>query len=235
MSRVYDHEWSQSSAGRFQRDAVWRELETIFHPGDRVLDFGCGTGEDAVWLKSRGIEVTAIDPSPEMVMRANAKGIDAKEGDISSVTGSFDGVLSNFAALNCIEDPKTLRAPFASLVRPGGRLALCVFGKLCAWEMLWYGAHFDQQRATRRLGARSRSQSLNIDVWYPSNAELAAAMAPDFLLLRTAGIGLFVPPSYVRGLPGVAVTAMGMLDRGLAKLPGLRALCDHQLLIFGRQ
>jgi hypothetical protein len=176
-----------------------------------------------------------IDPSPEMVRRARARGVTATVGDISAATGRFDGVLSNFAALNCVPDPGTLREPLSLLVRSGGHLALCMFGKFCAWETVWYGLQFDWQRATRRWGAKTRSESLGIDVYYPSAAQVGAALAPDFVFLRSVGIGLLTPPSYVRGLPGVAVNAMGALDRGLTLVPGLCSLCDHQLLVFQRR
>jgi hypothetical protein len=170
-----------------------------------------------------------------MVRRARAKGVAATVGDISVATGSFDGVLSNFAALNCVADPGSLREPLSSLVRRDGHLALCMFGKFCAWETLWYGLQFDWQRATRRWGAMTHSKSLGIDVYYPSVAEVSAALAPDFVLLRSVGIGLLTPPSYVRWIPGEAVRAMGAFDRGLTLVPGLRSLCDHQLLVFQRR
>jgi SAM-dependent methyltransferase len=235
LAATYDRQWSQSPAGRVQREAVWRELAKIFRAGDRVLDLGCGTGDDAEWLASRGIQVTAIDPSAEMVRRARAKGVAATVGDIGMATGLFDGVLSNFAALNCVDDLGGLREPLSSLVRSGGHLALCMFGKFCAWETFWYGLQFDWQRATRRWKAKTRSESLGIDVYYPPVAQVSAAMAPHFVFFRSVGIGLLTPPSYVRGFPGVAVEAMGALDRGLTLVPGLRQLCDHQLLVFRRR
>jgi SAM-dependent methyltransferase len=235
VAPTYDRAWSQSPAGRVQREAVWRELTKVFRAGDHVLDLGCGTGDDAEWLASRGIRVTGIDPSTEMVQRARAKGVAATVGDISVATGSFDGVLSNFAALNCVADPGSLREPLSSLVRSGGHVALCMFGKVCAWEAFWYGLQFDWQRATRRWGAMTRSKSLGVGVYYPSVAEVGAALEPEFIFLRSAGIGLLTPPSYVRGLPSVAVDAMGALDRGLTLVPGLRSLCDHQLLVFQRR
>src|SRR5712692_9506603 len=39
-------------------------------PGAALLDLGCGTGLDAVWLGQRGYRVIAIDWSPAMVRRA---------------------------------------------------------------------------------------------------------------------------------------------------------------------
>jgi hypothetical protein len=39
----YDQFWTESPAGRAQRDLVWREWDPVFGPGDRILDTGCGT------------------------------------------------------------------------------------------------------------------------------------------------------------------------------------------------
>jgi SAM-dependent methyltransferase len=231
----YDDDWTRSPAGRLQREAVRRELGVVFLSGDRVLDIGCGTGEDAVWLAQRGVQMRAIDPSPEMVRLARAKGIEASVGEIGDAAGVFDGVLSNFAAMNCIENPATLRTPLAHLVKRGGHLALCVFGKFCVWETAWHLLHLDARRATRRWRGKSHSASIGIDVYYPSVARIARALAPEFVLLRTAGVGLLVPPSYVTGLPEAVVEAAGALDKACAHLPGFRSLCDHRLLIFRRR
>ncbi len=39
----------------------------------RVLDVGCGTGENALHLASRGLEVVGVDASPTAIERARAK------------------------------------------------------------------------------------------------------------------------------------------------------------------
>jgi SAM-dependent methyltransferase len=46
--------------------------------GKRVLDVGCGTGRVAAELQARGNRVWGVDPSPEMVQAAKARGVNAK-------------------------------------------------------------------------------------------------------------------------------------------------------------
>ena len=72
---AYDRVWTNAPAGRLQRDAVWRNLKPYLLPHGNILDLGCGTGEDAVWLMAAGLQVTAIDASPQMVTAARARGV----------------------------------------------------------------------------------------------------------------------------------------------------------------
>jgi ubiquinone/menaquinone biosynthesis C-methylase UbiE len=48
-------------------------------PGQSLLEVGCGTGKTTAWLAAQVApgRVTAIDFAPEMIVRAQAKGIDA--------------------------------------------------------------------------------------------------------------------------------------------------------------
>ena len=45
------------------------EQEGIFSPGMDILDIGCGTGRLAIALAERGGKVTALDSSPQMLVR----------------------------------------------------------------------------------------------------------------------------------------------------------------------
>jgi SAM-dependent methyltransferase len=63
-------------------------LEYSFHllgdvSGKRVLDFGCGTGEDAIMLAVRGARVIGIDISPELIELAR------KRAEVNKVSAEF--------------------------------------------------------------------------------------------------------------------------------------------------
>src|SRR5579864_4503367 len=107
LAAQYDSNWTNSGPGRPQRNAVWREMIPLFRPGDTVLDLGCGTGEDAERLELFDISVRGLDASPEMVRMARARGVNAevrKIEDIREIDIVFDGVISNFGPLNCMEN-----------------------------------------------------------------------------------------------------------------------------------
>jgi len=73
------------------------------------------------------------------------------------------------------------------------------------------------------------------DAGYPAPpAQIRAAFAPNFVLQRWMGIGLCVPPSYVK-LPAALVGCLAACDRRLARLPLLRALADHRLFLLVRK
>ena len=234
VASSYHTLWSGTPAGGMQRQAVCRLIEPLFTAGSRVLDIGCGTGDDALVLQGRGVHVTGIDSSPEMVVTARERGVDAsvrRAEDLSHLHGSFDGVLSNFGALNCVHDLRSVREPLARLMRPDGWLAICLMGRVCVWESIWYLVRRDLARATRRWRGEA-SSSLASRVYYPTVANVRQAFAPDFTLHSWHGIGLAVPPSYVTGFSAASIRRFANLDRRIASLPLLRAFSDHRLLLF---
>jgi ubiquinone/menaquinone biosynthesis C-methylase UbiE len=238
IAATYDAQWTDTPAGRAQRDQVWRNADRLFHAGDAILDIGCGTGEDAAHFAARDVRVHATDVSAEMIRVAARRGsfttaVSAAE-EIDGLEAAYDGAISNFGALNCIAEPSQVAQRLARLVRPGGRVAVCVIGRFCLWESLYYAARFQCRKALRRVTAKPVMTSMGMPVYYPTMAGLRAVFAPGFVCERWTGIGLFVPPSYVR-LPRGVIRVLGALDRLLAGLPLLRSMADHRLLILVRK
>jgi ubiquinone/menaquinone biosynthesis C-methylase UbiE len=234
IASQYDLLWSHTAIGEAQRRAVWNHIDPLFPPGTRILDLGCGTGIDACHLMARGVDVHAIDSAPEMVKIARFRRISAhccRIEDFEAETNSFDGVLSNFGALNCITSLSRLNETLARAVLPGGHLALCFLGRICIWEIVYYAARGGFRKAFRRIPGHA-SSSLGVSVAYPSQRTIESALSPDFQLLRRSGIGFFVPPSYVSGLTQWELDRLRAIDRKLAHRPLVRALCDHSLYVF---
>lgn len=237
LAPLYDGLWTESPVGQLQRSAVWRHALPFLRAGQQVLELGCGTGADAAFLMRLGLYVTATDLSSQMVSRARARGIDARIlaiEELDQLEGIFDVVLSNFGALNCVADLSQFGRRLGRRIRPGGYAVLCVAGRLCFWESAWYIFHGRFGKAIRRWSGRDFSRSLGIRVYYPTAGHIEHVLAPEFQLVHSAGIGVCVPPSYVRSLPPTLLRGLDRVDRAVATLPLARALADHRLFIFRR-
>jgi SAM-dependent methyltransferase len=252
----YDATFTDQPLGRILRSAVWRHLGAQFREGDRVMDLGCGTGVDALWLAGRGVEVLGLDASQCMIEVASLKvgssfqSASFKQFDLSSPDDwqqfqgnngiPFQGAYSNFGALNCVRDRRAFGRSLAPLIEPGGRLVLVLMGPFCPWEWVWFGARLQWRAATRRwrsgesafIGERS-----SLPVYYPGPATLKRELAPYFSHRLTEGIGVLLPPTFATS---VIEHRPRLLDRLLrwekwaaSSLPG-QWLNDHYLSVFER-
>lgn len=246
---TYDADFTDSEAGRWLRRAVWQNLVPFVRPGLRVLDLGCGTGADAIWLAQAGCNVTAADASPAMldqVMRKAKSGRSAgcvnqirldlnAPGDL---TGPFDLVLSNFGALNCVIDLKPVGNLLRRVVAPGGTLALTVMGRFCAWESLWHGFRGRRIALRRWRGSTTaRIGTHRIPIRYWRAGEIRTALSPKFRLRSVHGIGVVLPPSEMFHIFGGRPRLFRLLTSWEARLssnPVMARVADHQLLIFER-
>lgn len=247
----YDATFSSSLIGETMRRAVWRRLDANFKAGDHVLDLGCGTGEDAVYLAGRGVQVLATDRSPRMVevtrQKLQAAGLETRvevrqaaieelEELIGAFELPFDGALSNFGALNCVADLATPARALAAALRPGATAVLCVMGPLVPWEWAWFLVRGRPREAARRL-RRGGVSWRGLKVHYPGIRRLRRAFEPPFHLRRVAAVGALVPPSYAESWAASHPKTLAWLDRWerrLETMPPLPWLADHYLAELDR-
>lgn len=253
----YDELFTDSPIGQAQRLAVWRELEKTFHPGDQVLDIGCGTGVDACFLAERGVSVLGFDRSREMVRVAAQRVRECssrfRNASVELHTGSaecveaiqplreLDGAFSNFGVVNCVNNLRALALALARRLRPSAKVLLCFMGPCCLWEIAWFLAHGSPSRALRRLRRAGSTVKFGggaqFRVSYPRIEFLAKTFGPEFRLRGIKGIGICIPPSYAGVLPDRFPRLMKLgihIDRLVAGCPGIRVLADHILITFER-
>lgn len=107
-----------------------------------VLDSGCGTGENALMLAARGLQVVGVDISPMAISRARQKAVereldvrfevhdvlDLPSLDFVARGGKFRSILDSgvFHVFDDASRAKYVRSLGAAL-EPGGRLFMLVF------------------------------------------------------------------------------------------------------------
>ncbi len=247
LAEGYDGRFTRTRIGSAMRAAVWARCAVRFRPGYRILEMNCGTGEDARWLASQGMQVLATDISPRMIEVAQRKLAGRAENQAVQFqtlaweqigclqTAPFDGMLSNFGGLNCVADLSGAARSLAPLLRPGAVAILCIMGPKVPWEWLWFLARGRPGAAFRRL-RRSREWS-GIAIRYPSITATVRAFAPDFRLLRVGAIGALLPPPYTEGALGRyprLLGALGRIERRWEHRWPLPQLADHYLLELER-
>ena len=227
-----------------------------FRRGSRVIEIGCGTGIDTCFLASNGVHVLACDPSEEMVSRSLRRLAHARCEEHATVLPcglnelasflealaepqGFDGIVSNFGALNCVEDLTPLGALARRYLRPGGVVLLGLMTRTCALEALYF-------LATRRsdLAGRRRSDGpvavsvagVEVPTFYHRIPEVRTALGDDLSLAAIEGIGVIVPPPFLesrwQSLPKAVRGVMTRLDIWIAPWPPFNRVGDHVLLHF---
>ena len=247
LAEGYDGQFTRTRIGTAMRAAVWARCAARFRPGFRILEMNCGTGEDARWLASQGMQVLATDISAPMIEVAQRKLAGLPESRAVQLqtlaweqlgglaAAPFDGMLSNFGGLNCVGDLHGAARSLAMTLKPGAIAILCIMGPRVPWEWLWFLARGRPGAAFRRLH-RNREWS-GITIHYPSIAATVAAFAPDFRPLRVGAIGALLPPPYTEGSLGRyprLLAALERLERRWETRWPLPQLADHYLLELER-
>ncbi|MFV0262282.1 MAG: class I SAM-dependent methyltransferase [Kluyvera sp.] len=110
-------------------------------PG-KVLELGCGRGDDAVWLAKQGWQVTAVDLSHRAIeyAAANAEraGVDITflQCDLTQAfpEGEFSLIVASFLESPLAFDRVTIFRAALDHIAPGGMLLITSHGKVPSWS-----------------------------------------------------------------------------------------------------
>jgi SAM-dependent methyltransferase len=241
LASSYDDTFTNTQIGQYLRRRVHQRLLRNFKAGDCVLELGCGTGEDALFLAEQGISVTATDGSEKMLQIAREKtqhlsNVEVQYFDLQKrvLDGQFDGIFSNFGALNCLDDWRPLAAWLADKAKSGGIVSLGIMSPYCAWEFLWHVTHWKWDIALRRLRG---SKFEGIAITYPRVKRITEDFSPYFKRVHVMPLGLFLPTSalfdVVQKRPRLMQRLIALEER-FGNVSQLAMLADHYWIEFER-
>ena len=219
MLTKFDHEASQyddnvtnSKIGRTQRNRIWSYLDKFLSDKNTIdiLELNCGTGEDAIYLASKGHKVLATDSSQKMLDVGQAKSknlnlssllsfseLDLKEPNLGK--NDFDFVFSNFGGLNCISRHKlkSLAIFLNDHTKPFSECIFVIMPRQTLMEKLFRIIN----GSSSIYSSKSNNLPLNINVsgqaveTYFYNPEEFLKYFPGFILKKKLSVGYL--PSYM--------------------------------------
>jgi len=231
-------------------------LQAAFPSAGRLLEIGCGTGEEALCLARAGHTIVATDISSAMVARtavkAHAAGLADRiralvlpGGYLSALRPHtlFDGAYASFGSLNCEPALPRLATSLAGLLRPGGAFVCSVMARWCPFELIWFLLHGQLQPAFRRWHhgwrpapvAGADDIRVSVLVRYYSARDIATTFAPAFTLEQTLSLPLCLPPPSLEALFRRHQRFFAYMEGWEKRLRWRwpwRGLGDHLVLIF---
>jgi len=236
------------------RKAMQRIQHETFQPGERLLELGCGTGDEALALAAYGCKVVATDASTEMIRIAREKARRHPAGDRVKFAqghardidrllggepdGSYDGAYSSFA-LSYEQELTRVRRALSRLVRPAGSFLVAATNRLCLAEWAVAMASLHPSFSGRRLAANTLHNvgGSQTRIYCRTPGRLAGAFAPDFLPERTWALPAILPPHYMnrplKRWPSL-VDILERIDPAVSGLPIVRAFGDHTVIRLRR-
>lgn len=248
----YDNQEADNPIRQLMRVRSLATLETTFPDGSALLDVGCGTGTEAIWLAQRGRTMFAVDSSPQMLevltRRTAAAAIQLptrllRAGDLAELVDelgedSFDGAYSSFGALNTEPSLEPPVSALARLVRPCGRVVLSVMNRWCVAEIALLAAGGQPGQALRRArpSIRVAVGSSSAEVRYPSWLQLRRALRGRFRVVSVQALPLLLVPYAWPALSAHPrmYKAISSIDEMLAPHRPFAWLGDHLLVVAER-
>jgi SAM-dependent methyltransferase len=138
FEEVFDEDYLRTlpfmSADQTLREVEFIESSLGVKPGGQILDVGCGYGRHSIELVQRGLDVTGLDLSLPLLLRAadeaqkRAMSVNFVHADMRELAfdKQFDGACCMLTSFGYFDEETNLRVAegIARALKPGGRLLL---------------------------------------------------------------------------------------------------------------
>jgi SAM-dependent methyltransferase len=232
---------------------IWNYLDRVLdgRKGLDILELNCGTGEDALWLASRGNKVIATDISDRMLEMTcsrskqsglsewiSARRLNIADPDTYPAGKKYDLVFSNFGGFNCV-GPQAVEKAFQSLAKllnNKGRLVAVVMSRSCIWEWMYFigkGKFKAANRRRRKQPVLVPVGSIPVSTWYYSPEKFSKLSAAYFTTRKVAPAGFFLPPSYLESYFSKhpqTLKRLNKLEKRISSFGRLAPFADHFII-----
>lgn len=173
----------------------------------RVLDLGCGTGIQTIFLAQYAQEVVGVDLSPKLLAkatlkckdRANVKLLEADATELPFESGYFDTVISYGETISHIQNYRQAFNEACRVLKPGG---LFIFSVLNKWNLGLFFSPVELLSALRAKGGHWRVWRCEDDAGRPTALELKTFTRPEIVALgESAGF-------YLCGAEGIHISSL---------------------------
>lgn len=214
MRALEDHHWWFRGRRRVARKLVGEALDA--RPGARLLEVGCGTGGNLVWIERAwpGVRTAGLDLDRRALAHSAARGLRAAllaaDGlRLPMADGSVD-VLLAFDVIEHFEDEARLLDEFVRVLAPGGVLLASVPAYPALWSPHDDFLHHKRRYRTGELEGRLEERGLVLERRHGFNFLLLGPIALA-RAIKSATQGKAPPASDFFRLPAAANAALGLL------------------------
>ncbi len=214
--------------------------------GMKVLEIGCGTGEEAgQFIRETGNEIVCLDVSDGMINFARNKmeklGISDKftsvkrpASEIGLIGDCFDLIYSFNGALNTEPRIRESANGIYNSLKNNGVLIFSIRNRRCLGEFLLYFILGKNERIRDRLGETTYVEVVGKKVksqYYSPNEILS--IFERFKLIQKKGLAIILPPYLAEKISSRFVKRLvTFLENVLSSLPFFSSLGDEVIYVF---
>jgi len=247
FSKDYDLGFLNNNIGTLCRKRVHAYLKRYIKENSFVLDIGCGTGEDALYVASLNCSVDAIDISKEMLKIAKNKSKSNPCGyrvrflkeSVNSLkyNRDYDFVLLNFGVFNFIDDIPSFVEFIGKSLRDGGFLFIVSYNKLNFWEIIYFFIKKEISEIFRRkkqnLSLHTGGTKIIVHPYAPR--DIKKILSNKLNPVKITPVNSFIPPAFFDKIITKKLLDFLVLCENIPVFEKLRAnFSDYFIYIFRR-
>ena len=249
----YDRHIFGNTINTMLRERSLALMARTFVKSGKLLEIGSGSGTETIELLKAGHEIVSIDISSKMLevleSKARVNGVETglqtlklRASELEKVLDQFgdhyfDGIYSTYGALNCEPDINFLPEMARRALKPGGKMVVGIYNKLCAFEIAVYLFRFKIRNAFFRLHSMipEGKSRFCVDTYAYTLPHILSLFDRYFTVESVEGLPVLIPPSnFVKYMNKFnrKFDTLKDIDRKIGKIWPMTMLGDHFLVSF---